>query len=43
MKNTWFTEARYGLFIHYGLYSLLPACRLWDIPAGKGSFAARVD
>ena len=21
--NTWFTEARYGLFIHYGLYSLL--------------------
>ena len=23
MKETWFTEARYGLFIHYGLYSLL--------------------
>jgi alpha-L-fucosidase len=22
-NNTWFTEARYGLFIHYGLYSLL--------------------
>ena len=21
--NNWFTEARYGLFIHYGLYSLL--------------------
>jgi alpha-L-fucosidase len=23
MKTDWFTEARYGLFIHYGLYSLL--------------------
>jgi len=23
MKKTWFTEARYGLFIHYGLYTLL--------------------
>jgi len=23
MSNSWFTEARYGLFIHYGLYSLL--------------------
>jgi len=23
MNNSWFTEARYGLFIHYGLYSLL--------------------
>jgi alpha-L-fucosidase len=23
MTNTWFTEARFGLFIHYGLYSLL--------------------
>ncbi len=22
---TWFTEAPYGLFIHYGLYSLLGA------------------
>ena len=21
--NSWFTEARYGLFIHFGLYSLL--------------------
>jgi len=23
MSNSWFAEARYGLFIHYGLYSLL--------------------
>ena len=23
MNNTWFSEARYGLFIHYGLYLLL--------------------
>jgi len=23
VTNNWFTEARYGLFIHYGLYSLL--------------------
>ncbi|MCX6972540.1 MAG: alpha-L-fucosidase [Verrucomicrobia bacterium] len=23
MNDSWFTEARYGLFIHYGLYSLL--------------------
>ncbi|MBA3684261.1 MAG: alpha-L-fucosidase [Planctomycetes bacterium] len=23
MKTAWFTDARYGLFIHYGLYSLL--------------------
>ena len=23
MTTNWFTEARYGLFIHYGLYSLL--------------------
>lgn len=23
LKNTWFTEARYGLFIHYGLYHSL--------------------
>ncbi len=23
MENNWFAEARYGLFIHYGLYSLL--------------------
>jgi len=22
-STDWFTEARYGLFIHYGLYSLL--------------------
>lgn len=23
MKTDWFTEARYGLFVHYGLYSML--------------------
>jgi alpha-L-fucosidase len=23
MKTAWFTEARFGLFVHYGLYSLL--------------------
>ena len=23
MKNEWFSQARYGMFIHYGLYSLL--------------------
>ena len=23
MKTAWFTDARYGLFVHYGLYSLL--------------------
>lgn len=23
MNDSWFTESRYGLFIHYGLYSLL--------------------
>lgn len=22
-KQTWFKEARYGLFIHWGLYSIL--------------------
>ena len=23
MKTDWFTDARFGLFIHFGLYSLL--------------------
>ena len=50
MKSEWFAEARYGLFIHYGLYSLLERGEwVWnreEIPRSEyqmlaGKFTAR--